>query len=218
MVVENVSLANRLKLRMSELGLSQREVAERTGMSQVAIHNLTSGKSLATRKITELATTLNCSAEWLQQGVSQSQPAPENYTNIPFLDVELAAGNGKHIDTEQVEEWIPISTEWILENRFSKHALAAVTVKGDSMVPRLQDGDAILVNTEDRTPTSGNIYAIAVDSELRVKRLIKRMDGAWIISSDNKSNPAYQDEVISHHNFEQLRIIGRAVKVIMGSL
>lgn len=86
------------------------------------------------------------------------------------------------------------------------------------MSPRLQDGDILLVNTADNKPSSGNVYAIAVDTELRVKRLVKRMDGSWIISSDNKANPAYVDETISNHNFEKLRIIGRAVKVLMGDI
>lgn len=217
-MIFDVSLAERLKMRMSELNVSQRELADRTGVSQVAIHNLASGKTASSRKLTEIAEALGCTAEWLQKGVMKPIAPDSTYAQVPVLDVELAAGAGTHIDMERVTDWVPISRDWIQDQQYSKDRLVVVTVSGDSMTPRLHDGDMLLVNTADQKPASGNVYAIAVDNELRVKRLMKRMDGSWVISSDNKSNPAYQDEVISHHNFEQLRIIGRAVKVLMGDL
>ncbi len=213
-----VSLSERLRMRMSELGMSQRELAERAGLSTVAVHKLVSGKAESSRKLVEIAEVLGCSSEWLQKGFMTPVAPDTSYAQIPVLDVELPAGSGAHIDMERVTDWVPISRDWIQEKQFSKDRLVVVTVTGDSMTPRLQDGDTLLVNTADQKPASGNIYAIAVDNELRVKRLMKRMDGAWVISSDNKSNPAYQDEIISSHNFEQLRIIGRAVKVLMGDL
>ncbi len=140
------------------------------------------------------------------------------FTNIAFLDIELAAGSGFCADQERTQDLIPISKDWIFENNYSESSLKAVTVRGDSMSPRIQDGDILLINTADKKPRSGNVYAIAVDDELRVKRLVKRMDNSWIISSDNKADLSYVDEVISYNNFEQLRIIGRAVKVLMGDL
>lgn len=203
---------------MDELGLSQRELAERAGLSTVAVHKLVSGKAESSRKLVEIAEVLGCTPEWLQKGFMTPLAPDTGYAQIPVFDVALAAGSGTHIDMERVTDWVPISREWIQDQQFTKDRLVVVTVSGDSMTPRLHDGDMLLVNTAEKQPVSGNIYAIAVDNELRVKRLMKRMDGSWIISSDNKSNPAYQDETISHHNFEQLRIIGRAVKVLMGDL
>lgn len=214
----DMSFADRIRKRLSDLQMSQRELAERAGVSQVAIHKLATGKTESSRKLVEIADALNCSPEWLQKGLSSPPKQDIGFVQIPILDVELAAGAGTHIDMESVSDWVPISQDWIQGNHLPKDRLVVVSVSGDSMTPRLQSGDMLLVNTADQKPISGKIYAIAVDNELRVKRLMKRMDGSWAISSDNKSNPAYQDEIISHHNFEQLRIIGRAVRVLMGEL
>lgn len=212
-------LKDRFKSAREQIGLTQESLAKQANVSQTTIYKIESGETVRPRKLDELAKLLNVTPEWLQFGSeNESQAAAINYVNIPILEVELSAGSGSVADLEHATDWVPISRQWIIEQRYPQAALKAVTVTGDSMSPRLQNGDMLLVNTADNKPVSGNIYAIAVDNELRVKRLLKRMDGSWIISSDNKANPAYVDETISHHNFEQLRIIGRAVKVLMGDL
>lgn len=214
-----MSLANRITERLADLKMSQRELADRIGISQAAIHKLASGKTESSRKLVEIADALNCSPEWLQKGINApDNDNPVEFSQIPVLNVELSARVGSYIEEENIIDWVPIAQDWIYDNHLAKKDLAIITVSGDSMIPRLQDGDMLLINTADRRATSGNIYAIEVEGELRVKRLMKRMDGSWAISSDNKSDPAYQDEIISHHNLEQLRVIGRAVRVLMGKL
>lgn len=217
-----MELSERIRSKMTEHSLRAVDIVKKTGVSKGTVSQWLNGIAKPGGKnIIVLSKVLGCDPEWLMSGQGSPEgidPQAGNYINIPLLNVELSAGTGSYTDLENVADWVPISRDWILKNRYSETGLKAVTVSGDSMSPRLQDGDMLLVNTADNKPVSGNIYAIAVDNELRVKRLLKRMDGSWIISSDNKANPAYVDETISHHNFEQLRIIGRAVKVLMGDL
>lgn len=212
---------------MKESGITTpTELARRSGLNQPTVHRILKGESLDPKlsNLKALAKALDAhywqlTEDYETSGVSEeSKPEFEKFVNISFLDIELAAGSGFCGAQESTQDLIPISKDWIFENSYSEASLKAVTVRGDSMSPRIQDGDVLLINTADSKPNSGNVYAIAVDDELRVKRLVKRMDGSWIISSDNKTNPAYVDETISHHNFEKLRIIGRAVKVLMGDL
>lgn len=212
-----MSLAARLKQRLGEQGMSQRELADRINMSHVAISKLASGKTETSRKIMDIAEVLGCSVEWLLNGTPESARSRDNVL-IPLLSATLSAGPGAYSETDDVIDWIPICKEWLLDNNLQKDSIKAVTVVGDSMLSRLHDGDTILIDTSSTQPVSGKIYAISVDNELKVKRLIKRIGGAWVISSDNKADPAYQDETISAHNFEQLRIIGRAIKIVTGDL
>lgn len=217
-----MELSERIRLKMTEHSFRAVDLVKKTGVSKGTVSQWLNGIAKPSgNNVITLSKVLGCDPEWLMsgQGTSEGSPSSDSdFINIPFLSVELSAGNGSVADLEHATDWVPISRQWIINQRYSEAALKAVTVTGDSMSPRLQNGDMLLVNTADNKPVSGNIYAIAVDNELRVKRLLKRMDGSWIISSDNKANPAYVDETISHHNFEQLRIIGRAVKVLMGDL
>ncbi len=67
-------LAINLKDRMNEKGLNQNELAIKSGMSQVNIHRLLTGKVLQTVKIFELADALNCDARWLSGNISTVMP------------------------------------------------------------------------------------------------------------------------------------------------
>jgi len=65
-----MNLANRIKKRMSELGLTQEAVANRADISQGMVYKLISGKSKSTSKIVQLAQALECDVEWLATGAT----------------------------------------------------------------------------------------------------------------------------------------------------
>lgn len=214
-----MDMNDRIQQRMTELGYKSVDVVNRIGLSKGTVSQWLNGHTKPRGKnLLSLSDILRCTPEWLQFGVGQDISTEQRFSNIPVLNVELAAGPGMSVDLEQIQDRIPISSEWIFENHLSESSLAVVKISGDSMLPRLMNGDMLLIDTADKRPISGKVYAIATDDELRVKRLHKRTDGSWIISSDNKHDPAYQDEIVSYNNFERLRIIGRAVKVLMGDI
>ncbi|WP_299202506.1 LexA family transcriptional regulator [uncultured Amphritea sp.] len=222
--IANMSIGENVRTLRKEKGWTQEELARRISISRGRIAQIEkdSHADVKADTLLSLAKAFGCSPNDLKNGW-QTESDPLNHfqthmVDIPVLDVELAAGNGTHVDAEKVKEWVPMSQDWILQNNLYDQNLVIVKVRGESMKPRLQDGDLLLIDKSDKKPVSGNIYAIATDDDLRVKRLQKRIDGAWVISSDNKADPTYQDEIISHHNFERLRIIGRAVRVLMGNL
>ncbi|PPC77916.1 hypothetical protein C4K68_07675 [Pokkaliibacter plantistimulans] len=140
------------------------------------------------------------------------------YVAIPVLDVHLAAGFGTVVDREEVTQWTEIPHEFIASDGLSALSLAAVHISGDSMTPRLQNGDRVLIDTADKQIKDGKVYAIAVEDELRVKRLFKKIGGGILISSDNKADPAYRDELITPQDEHHLRVIGRVVRIISGAL
>ena len=62
------NLADNIKTRLTDLGMTQKELAESAGISQVMIHKLLSGKSKSTAKILDLATALRCDPYILMSG------------------------------------------------------------------------------------------------------------------------------------------------------
>ncbi|MEH6580160.1 MAG: S24 family peptidase [Amphritea sp.] len=217
-----MSIGENIKKLRKAREWSQVELAKRVGISRVRITQIESDPTTHVRGDTllNLAKVFGCEPRDLEYGWGSEAPAApaEDFVNIPMLNVELSSGAGRVIDQENIVDYVPISRAWIDKNNLAEQRLATVQVHGDSMASRIQDGDTVLVDTSQNMPISGKVYVISVDNELRIKRLFKRMDGSWTISSDNKTNPEYCDEVIAPHNAEQLRVIGRAIRVVMGEL
>lgn len=83
------------------------------------------------------------------------------------------------------------------------------------MEPTICDGDTFLFYEEcDSRPgcviiADGQIYAISVEGQLKVKRLSKTKDGI-VVRSDN---PDYHPEVYSGNDLSKLRIYGKIVEI-----
>ena len=74
-------LAENINVRLAILNMTQKELAEAAGISQVMVHKLLSGKSKSTAKILDIAKALQCDAEVLSNGncsalVDQQSPTP----------------------------------------------------------------------------------------------------------------------------------------------
>lgn len=223
------TIGQRIRSRRKAFPLTQKELGSKVGITSAAISQLEKGESKnpSSENLLRIATALECSPHWLQTGEGEadnnvaqvvSSYTVSDHIEVPFFDVELSAGAGCHIDMEAVAEHVTVGSEVLSNHNVQPDQVVAARVRGDSMSPRLLDGDTILIDTSDKRPQDGQVFAIAVESELKVKRLIRRMDGSWVISSDNKSDPSYQDETISHHNFENLRVIGKVFMIMMGGI
>src|SRR5690625_2847765 len=61
-----MQMKDRIARRMAELGITQESLAEKTGISQTAIHKILTGGG--TRKMVDIARALSCTPEYLQLG------------------------------------------------------------------------------------------------------------------------------------------------------
>lgn len=223
-----MTLGQRIAEARAQAGLNQSQLADRLGLSPQSIQQWEYGKtSPRIKRIEEIAKLLNVTPEWLQFGMIQGEKAGvteavaeitgsfavTSSARIPFFNVELAAGVGTHIDMEEVSEHINIGNEILERHNIAPGYVVAATVKGESMSPRLLNGDVVLINTNEKRPVDGKIYAIAVDDDLKVKRLNRCFDGSWLICSDNKHDPTYRDERVSPPDLDKLRIIGRVFMI-----
>lgn len=122
---------------------------------------------------------------------------------IRKLDVAASAGPGALVDGE-----IALGTDVIdlaLARRLGlKDGQAAIIrVRGSSMEPGLLDGDHIVVNTADRTPSArAAVYVIRIDDAVMVKR-VALVGGALVATSDNPAAGAVPDG--------RIVVIGRVV-------
>lgn len=83
-----MNMSHRIKLRMSELKLTQESVANRAGISQGMVYKLVSGKAKSTSKLVELAHALECDLQWLAIGGTEVREQSPHYQPQVKLSVK----------------------------------------------------------------------------------------------------------------------------------
>ncbi|CUZ60317.1 helix-turn-helix transcriptional regulator [Serratia nevei] len=222
-----MSIADRVKLRRTELGLTQADLAVRAKTSQQAIQQLEDGKTKRPRYLPELASALGCDIKWLISGSNppkgdeltpivewegvdawdSSNTLPKDEVEVPFLrDIELAAGDGSYNEEDYNG----------FKLRFSKATLRRVgastdgkgvlcfPARGNSMEPNIPDGTTVAVNTDDKKIVDGKIYAINEGGWKRIKILYRV--GPERVSIRSFNSDEHKDE---EKNLTEIEIIGR---------
>lgn len=128
---------------------------------------------------------------------------------VPRYNVAGSCGGGAIVDTEDVVEYLSFRREWIKNSlRVGEKDLCVISVKGDSMEPRLKDGDVVLLDTSTKHIEDNAIYALQFNGGLSIKRVQRFMSGALEIISDNK---LYKAEMIPPEQSGNVRVVGRVV-------
>lgn len=199
--------AERLKAAIARAG-RQEDIARAAGLSRsglAAILNGSTNPRLAS--IERLCAVLGIEKRSLFEERAQSSS-----TQLEIKEIDLAYGMGATwTDGVPVtEKSISFPTEWV--RQFSKspaEALFFARGAGDSMMPTILDGDIVLVDTMQKTPTMADrIWVLTWGGMGMIKRLRGDPEGGLKLLSDNPSVPpetAYDGEA---------NIIGRVVAII----
>ncbi len=206
-------LKDRILERRTALGLSQAQLAEKSGVSQVTIQHLESGRNSTSKKLLDIARALGVTAEWLASGegplreasnvqsVSQ-QPESFRYPVISWV----AAGAW----AEAVEPFPPgYSDRYEMSDYDSKGIAFWLEVKGDSMTSpvgtSIPEGMLILVDTEaEAIPGKLVVAKLADSNEATFKKLVEDGGRRFL----KPLNPAYPTEMC----LEGCRIVGVVVR------
>ncbi len=156
---------------------------------------------------------------WINNGVPDSiwkmaeeiaNMASSEFVLVPRYNVEGSAGGGALVDQEEVLEYLSFRKEWIKNSlRIGESCLAVISVKGDSMEPRLRDGDVVLLDMSAKTVEDNAIYALQFNGGLSIKRVQRFMSGALKIISDNKVH--YGTEELTPEQAADVKVVGRVV-------
>lgn len=195
------------------------EAARMFGINESAVRTYQSGRSLpGLPHVKKIADAAGVTIDWLagRKGASKeyvegSLPTLASSTEaggliaIPFHDVTAGAGQPKNVEIEEIETWLWISRKWAA--RYGKTNLSIFKVSGDSMLPKIEPGDLLLLNSADKSRGQG-IRLIRLDDSLAVKYCDPLPKRAVRMRSDN---PDYEPYTAKKGEYE---IIGAVVAVI----
>ncbi|MDJ0023081.1 LexA family transcriptional regulator [Pantoea eucrina] len=139
-----MNLADRVKQRRNELGLTQSEAAEKAGIRQQSWASIEEGKTLKPRNIVGIAESLSCDPSWLMNG-GNFQPISEvNTRRIPLINYVQAG----EMATKSPIEALDGSCEYVMTDMDWSQYTFALKIVGDSMEPDFKEGDVIVVDPE----------------------------------------------------------------------
>ena len=220
-------LSTRLKTLLEEKGLSMNAFSKMVGVSQPAISDIVSGKTRSPKNIVEIATALGVDVNWLKTGEGEpiaqgsiisslvSTDSDEHHRfRVDYLDVQAAAGHSgiENADYPEVIQSIYFSKDGLLEivGKSTNDGISLINVPTDSMVPTINKGDIVFVDTKVNYYTGEGVYFFLLNGGAYIKRLMKLPTGVYRAISDNS---VYPDFDISDELFDTAVIIGKFIKV-----
>ena len=196
-----MSIGSRIKNKRLENNMTLLEVANLLGVKEATVQRYESGniQNLKQRTIARLAEILHTTPAYL---MGWEEPESKNSTWIPVLG-KVAAGIP--IDAvENIDDY-----EEVPQNMAKDYF--ALRIKGDSMEPRVKDGDVVIVKKQSYADT-GDIAVVLVNGDsATVKRIKKGPDGVMLIPN----NTAYEPMYYSNDDIERLpvTILGKVVEL-----
>ncbi|MEA4831811.1 LexA repressor [bioreactor metagenome] len=173
-------------------GLSQSEFAARIGVHQTAVSQWETGRtapdSATAKKIAKLFGT---DIGYIL-GVSYVKEA----VRIPVLG-SVAAG----IPMSAVEDILDF--EEISAETAARGEYFALRIKGDSMEPKISDGDVVIVRSCSDCDSGKTVIALIGNGEATCKKLKKTSEGIFLISM----NTAYEPIFFSNRDIHSLPVV-----------
>ncbi len=212
-----MTIGERIRSRRKELGLTVDELAEKLGKNRATIYRYESNEieKLPTTVLEPLAAVLNVTPAYLMGWKTADERIEPNAVILPENNIRMipvfdsvAAGFGAYAD-DHIIDYMPI---YIVGDNEASNTII-INVKGNSMYPKIEDGDSIQVLRQDWAE-SGQVAVIMIGDEnsVVVKKIVYDHDKetAELISF----NPEYAPRVFKGPEIEDLRILGVVKKVI----
>ena len=203
-----MTIADKIRTRRTELGMTQDELAKRVGYkSRVSINKIELGyRPLMQDRVLDFARALELSPAELLGWDAETEDGGTIALSVEQRDVpilgQVAAGKNLYAE-ENITGYVRVEPK-IWGNLF------ALKVKGDSMSPRIMDGDTIIVR-EQPDVESGQIAVVIINGdEGVVKKVVKFPGGISLVSLNSSYNPLifYNEEIETL----PIRIIGRVIQ------
>ena len=209
------NIYQRIRARREALGLSQEALAHRMGYkSKSSINKIEMGiNDIPQAKIAAFASALETTAAYLMGIDSVRPPLPSNAEPVDtFVSFRVIGSIAAGYDHEAMEEYtgdtvaVPASS---LRGRRPEEYFA-LRVKGDSMFPKLEEGDTILVRRCETVEPGAIAVVLYNGDEATVKKVC--MGDGWIDLIP--INPEYPTRRIEGVELSRCRILGQAVTLL----
>lgn len=198
----------RISNKMKEKGVKQKDLCAQIGVAAQAFTNWKSGNNSSfMKKLPQIAKVLDCPLDYLLRGHTKS-PVCGDFVPVENVRVgmrpvlgSVSAGRGVFAE-EDVIGYERVSEEYDRDDTFW------LRVFGDSMSPKIDNGDLVLVDRAAVVESGNIVVAVVDDAEGYVKKVEIADNSIALISI----NTAYPPMIFVNQETERVYILGRVVK------
>ncbi len=204
-----IRIGTRIKQLRIDRKMSQDELAKKSGYtSRSTINKIELGiNDVSQSKLKSIAEALNVTVNEILcwDDHNDSHDIKLNHGVVINVLGRVAAG----IPIEAIEDIV--DTEEITEEMAKTGSFFGLQIHGDSMEPRMRDGDVVIVRQQNDAESDEIVIALVNGDEATCKRLKKYANGIVLLSTNPKYEPLYfsTEEIES----KPVRIIGKVVEL-----
>lgn len=197
----NKIFSKRLNYYLNRYGMTQLDLSKRLNVGTTSVSNWCRGlKTPRMDKVDAMCKIFNCKRSDLMEDKGANDIHSKESISINVLG-RVAAG----IPFDAIEEII--DTEEISQKMASDGEYFALKISGDSMEPKISDGDVVIVRKQSDADDGDLVIAMINGYDAVCKRLKKYDDGIALISN----NPLYEPMYFSNNEIaeEPVTILGK---------
>lgn len=199
----NKEVVELVKKLTEERGMSMSELARRVGTAKSAISRYFNGtREFPLNKIEEFASALHTTPDFLLG--MEYEPQTQQGLQIPVLGT-VAAGIPISA-VEDILDYEEIDASWENQGEFF-----ALRIKGDSMQPKMDDGDVVIVRQQSDANSGDTVIALVNGDDATCKKLQKTENGIMLVST----NPNYLPMFFTNEEIQTkpVVILGKVVEL-----
>ncbi len=207
------TFSERLKSLRQEKGWSQQRLADELKLSKSSVNMYERGEREPGFETMEtIADLFNVDMNYLYGHTdikiadpivrSKRPTIPPGFEPMPAMDVVPLVGRiacGTPITAEEnIEQMVCVPSRW--------HSTFTLTCKGDSMEPRIHDGDLVAIRSQPEVE-NGEIAAVRIGEEATLKHVYLHENFIEL----RPENPAFNSIILSRDDMNDVVIEGKAV-------
>lgn len=204
------TIYERIRARRIELGLTVEELAKKMGYKdKSSISKIENGKAdIPQSKVIAFARALNTTTAYLMGiDTAKERSIPAGFQPLPKRDRiprvgQIACGT-PILAEENVEAYDEVPSEW--------HADFTLLCQGDSMEPKIKDGDVVAIHSQPMVE-NGEVAAVLIDGEATLKRVFLFDDHIEL----RAENPTFPTILRIGEDMNTITIEGKAVGLCRG--
>lgn len=214
-----VTIGDRIRAEREAQGVDRKDLAKSAGIAYSTLADLEAGRSKSTTALHKIARRLGLRIEWLEYGKGPKRAAPAPAADVEWADVQgfaQAVGLGTGPEAQEYAEThrLKFRADSLARKRLDPSKLAVMYGAGDSMLPRILPGDAILFDTSDTRPRDGHLYVILVPGvgaagEYQVKRCEILDDVVYFRADNPEGDHEWRKARRMDHMHHPITIVGR---------
>lgn len=206
------NMGNIIKRLRIENNMTLEQLGDKVGVGKSTVRKWENGMIANMRrdKIAKIADVFNVSPSYLIGWDNNVGPITNGTKHkAPGVTINVLGRVAAGVPIDAIEDII--DTEEISAELASTGDFFGLQIHGDSMEPRMYEGDVVIVRQQDDAESGEVIIAMVNGDEATCKRL-KKYDGGIMLLSNN---PRYEPIVFTNEEIEEkpVRIIGKVVEL-----